>query len=309
MQTAEKYFMTVAEEKGISSAARVLYITQQSLSEQMQKLEQLYGNKLFLRKPRFQLTQEGEALYRTLQKVRILEDGLQTELTEIRDKQHGHLNIGIHSVRARCILPETLVRFRALCPNVKLNFYSHDTSDFEKMLLNGDLDLFFGINARDLPEFRRIRIASEAAFLVVSADYLEKTLDRDPAEIGIITREDLQKMTLILNQQATNFRLRINEYLEGLTFAPEQIISVDGYYVQMELASRQLGACFCPQQMLRNALLPRASRISGRLLSFPIPEITDSNELYLVTHRHAYQSGYMKTFLEILIEECRRSME
>ena len=39
MQTAEKYFMTVAEEKGISSAARVLYITQQSLSEQMQKLE------------------------------------------------------------------------------------------------------------------------------------------------------------------------------------------------------------------------------------------------------------------------------
>ena len=100
MQTAEKYFMTVAEEKGISSAARVLYITQQSLSEQMQKLEQLYGSKLFLRKPRFQLTQEGEALYRTLQKVRILEDGLQTELTVIRDKQHGLLNIGIHSVLA-----------------------------------------------------------------------------------------------------------------------------------------------------------------------------------------------------------------
>ncbi len=69
----------------------------------------------------------------------------------------------------RYILTRTACSFNSVG---ELNFYSHDTSDFEKMLLNGDLDLFFGINARDLPEFRRIRIASEAAFLVVSADYL-----------------------------------------------------------------------------------------------------------------------------------------
>ena len=53
MKTAEKYYMAVVEEQGISEAARKLYITQQSLSEQMQKLEQQYGGKLFLRRPRF----------------------------------------------------------------------------------------------------------------------------------------------------------------------------------------------------------------------------------------------------------------
>ncbi len=308
MQTAEKYFMTVAEERGISPAARKLYITQQSLSEQMQKLEQLMGAKLFLRKPRFQLTQEGEALFHALRKIRILEDGLQAELSEIRDKQRGRLNIGIHSARARCILPQTVALFRSRYPNVVLNFYNHDTHDFEKMLLNGDLDFFFGVNASDLPEFRRIRIASEAAFLVVSADYLKEVLERDPAEIEVIRREDLERMTLILSQQPTNFRLRINEYLDGLSIAPEQIISVDGYSVQMELASCRVGACFCPQQMLRNALLPRTARISGRLLSFPVPEINDSNELFIVTHRQAYVSEYMKTFMDILQEECLKNM-
>ena len=213
MKTAEKYYMAVVEEQGISEAARKLYITQQSLSEQMQKLEQQYGGKLFLRRPRFQLTQEGELLYRTLQKIRILEDGLDSAMTEIREKQKGRLNIGIHSSRARCILPEAIARFRKQYPHVVLNFYNHDTSDFEKMLLNGDLDLFFGINARDLPEFRRVHVASESAFLVVSADYLRDTLERDPADIGEVAREDLQKMTLILNQQASNFRKRVNEYL------------------------------------------------------------------------------------------------
>lgn len=39
MVIGHKYFMIVAEEKSISRAAKRLYITQQSLSEQMQKLE------------------------------------------------------------------------------------------------------------------------------------------------------------------------------------------------------------------------------------------------------------------------------
>ena len=115
-------------------------------------------------------------------------------------------------------------------------------------------------------------------------------------------------MTLILNQQASNFRKRVDEYLEGLSFSPEQIISVDGYSLQMELASHQVGACFCPQQMLRNILLPRASRIAGRLLSFPVPEITDPNELFLVTHRQAYVSEYMRVFMNLIVEECRRTL-
>ena len=144
MKTAEKYYMAVVEEQGISEAARKLYITQQSLSEQMQKLEQQYGGKLFLRRPRFQLTQEGELLYGTLQKIRILEDGLDTAMTEIREKQKGRLNIGIHSSRARCILPEAIARFRKQYPHVVLNFYNHDTSDFEQMLLNGDLPQSIG---------------------------------------------------------------------------------------------------------------------------------------------------------------------
>ena len=155
MKTAEKYYMAVVEEQGISEAARKLYITQQSLSEQMQKLEQQYGGKLFLRRPRFQLTQEGELLYRTLQKIRILEDGLDSAMTEIREKQKGRLNIGIHSSRARCILPEAIARFRKQYPHVVLNFYNHDTSDFEKMLLNGDLDwcprTISGIRWRGIP--------------------------------------------------------------------------------------------------------------------------------------------------------------
>ena len=46
-----KYFLLVAEELNITRAAERLYISQQSLSNHIQRLEQYYGTKLFYRKP------------------------------------------------------------------------------------------------------------------------------------------------------------------------------------------------------------------------------------------------------------------
>lgn len=46
-------FLVLAEEQSISRVAQHLFVTQQSMSEQMKRLEQLYCAKLFTRRPRF----------------------------------------------------------------------------------------------------------------------------------------------------------------------------------------------------------------------------------------------------------------
>lgn len=44
-----KYFIAIAEEQNISAAARKLYVSQQSLSEHLKKLETEIGAPLFIR--------------------------------------------------------------------------------------------------------------------------------------------------------------------------------------------------------------------------------------------------------------------
>lgn len=144
MTTGMEYFLVLAEEQSISRAAQRLFVTQQSMSEQMKRLEQIYGAKLFIRRPRFQLTAAGEALLSAARQIRILEQGLTVQLHNIQEKGGGQLRIGIHATRARMFLPQAVEQFYRVFPNVELIFFHDDTRDFEQMLLNGDLDLFLG---------------------------------------------------------------------------------------------------------------------------------------------------------------------
>lgn len=47
------YFVVLAKELHMTHAAKKLYITQQNLSQHIQKLEAHYGVELFVRKPKW----------------------------------------------------------------------------------------------------------------------------------------------------------------------------------------------------------------------------------------------------------------
>lgn len=56
------YFTELAKELHMTNTAQKLYITQQNLSQHIQRLEQYYGVELFYRKPKLSLTYAGEQL-------------------------------------------------------------------------------------------------------------------------------------------------------------------------------------------------------------------------------------------------------
>ena len=58
-----KYFIAIAEEESISAAARKLFVSQQSLSEHLKKLENQIGVPLFNRETPLSLTVAGETYF------------------------------------------------------------------------------------------------------------------------------------------------------------------------------------------------------------------------------------------------------
>ena len=63
------YFVELARELHVTNTAQKLYISQQNLSQHIQRLEQYYGVSLFHRKPKLALTYEGEQLYAVAVKI------------------------------------------------------------------------------------------------------------------------------------------------------------------------------------------------------------------------------------------------
>ncbi len=63
------YFVELAKELHFTNTAQKLYISQQNLSQHIQKLEQYYGVVLFHRKPKLTLTYAGEQLLASATKI------------------------------------------------------------------------------------------------------------------------------------------------------------------------------------------------------------------------------------------------
>ena len=63
------YFVELAKELHVTNTAQKLYISQQNLSQHIQRVEQYYGVPLFHRKPKLALTYAGEQLYAVAVKI------------------------------------------------------------------------------------------------------------------------------------------------------------------------------------------------------------------------------------------------
>ena len=135
-----KYFVKIAETLNFSEAAKSLFITQSTLSQQIRQLEQEVNAQLFERNNHIvRLTEAGEEL---LPYARQALKASQACLDRIQDLQHlltGTLNIGV-TFSFSPILTEALFAFIKLYPKVKLNIFYKPMAELMKMLEHDEVD-------------------------------------------------------------------------------------------------------------------------------------------------------------------------
>ena len=95
------YFVELAKELHVTNTAQKLYISQQNLSQHIQRLEQYYGVPLFHRKPKLALTYAGEQLYAVAVKILAEEHEFQNRLADISEKSIGNLKLADRSASRR----------------------------------------------------------------------------------------------------------------------------------------------------------------------------------------------------------------
>ncbi|MGM9785542.1 MAG: LysR substrate-binding domain-containing protein [Candidatus Cryptobacteroides sp.] len=147
-----KYFVKTAQTLNFSEAARLLYVTQSTLSQQVRQLEIELGTTLFTRDSHsVQLTESGEQLLplaqRTLQDAAACQD----RIKDLQQMLSGSLNIGITYTFAP-LLTETLMEFMKIHPGVKLNIYYKTMEELMEMLCKRELDFVLAFKPSSIHE-------------------------------------------------------------------------------------------------------------------------------------------------------------
>ena len=180
-----RYFVAVAEELHFGRAAARLHLAQPPLSQQIRKLEEIVGHKLFARTSReVKLTSAGEVL---LERARRTMRNLREDLEEARSVGRGEvgfLRVGFIGSSMLTALPAIFGTYRLSYPKVNLQLQESYTSGVMDGLLKGTLDAGIVRDGGPTPGLEVETLFSEPFVAVLSSKHrLAKQRTLSPREL------------------------------------------------------------------------------------------------------------------------------
>lgn len=139
-----RYFLAVARLRSFTRAAQHEHVAQPSLSQQIRKLEDELGARLFNRPARsITLTPFGQRFEHRARRVLDEIEGARHEMDEMLGLRRGSVNLGAIPTLAPYLLPSILAEFSRVYPGIAVNMRENLTSSLVAELAAGELDLAF----------------------------------------------------------------------------------------------------------------------------------------------------------------------
>jgi len=133
-------FLAVAELGGMTAAASQLHLTQAAVSQQIKRLEELFGTQLFERGKRgLARTSAADRLLAKARAMLSLNDEIYQMMT--RPEFEGRVRLGIPHDVVQTFMPDVLRRFDRAWPRVQVSLACSTTPVLLERLKAGDIDL------------------------------------------------------------------------------------------------------------------------------------------------------------------------
>ena len=282
----------VAREASFGRAATSLGYTQSAISQQIQTLERLVGERLLERPggPRaVSLTEAGRLLLRHAEAIVARLHAAQADMAALASGEGGRLRVGtFQSVGAR-VLPAVMRRFTAAWPHVTVEL-TESSSDEEllRFVERGELDLAFAMPPLLEGPFEALELLADPYVLLVPAQH-------DLAQATRASLADVGDLTLIGNRACRSTTLAEGELAQRGVGLDVAFRSDDNGTVQ-GLVEAGFGVALVPLL----ATDPKDERI--RVLELD-PEIPP-RRIALVWHRDRHRPPAARAFVDVAVEVC-----
>jgi LysR family transcriptional regulator, hydrogen peroxide-inducible genes activator len=242
-----RYFAAVARTGNFSQAARECRVAQPSLSQQILKLEDEVGERLFERTRRRALLTPAGSLFlpHALSILDAAERGRQ-EIREMGGQVRGNIRLGALPTIAPYFLPNVIRSFRTKYPGVELIIHEETTQQLLHGLEEKELDLALLSDASPNPRIEIRPLFSEELLLCLPAAHALVKQKK-------VVADDLQDEKFILMQDGHCLGAQAQQFCESKGFHPE--ISCRSAQIGTVLAMVQagLGISLIPEMALAGA--------------------------------------------------------
>lgn len=298
-----EYFVAVAKCRNITRAAEELGITQQALSNQIVRMEQEMGCKLFNRKNGLSLTSSGEYFYNSAVHILNISHETETVINDINENKRGELKIGISFSRGQAILPLILPQYNEKYPYVKLSVFEGSSRQLEGDLEKGVIDVLIGYAPFMLEAAVTHNLIRERIFLVIP-----KNEKYDPLVKEFLGKKDFRTFRdcpFILLKGNDRIRTLVNAEFNRSGFAPNIALETENIQTAFSLAAEGMGITVCPELYLSSPYTIagiRESDIRNQVVMVPLSDSRYSDTVAIGYNADRYLSKNAKTFIDMAVE-------
>ncbi|AEI41056.1 LysR family transcriptional regulator [Paenibacillus mucilaginosus] len=251
-----RYFMAIAEEGGITRAARVLNIEQPPLSRQLRQMEQELGVTLFDRSgSRLKLTPAGERLRQRAQGLLAQFHETVQEVKELEEGVRGVLSIG-SVVSCISLLPPKIEVFRERYPEVTFKIQEGDHYQLGEQLEKRSIDLILArlpFEASGSAEHAVLPLPSDPFVAVIPAPWSGRF---SPGRIRMNELADVPFLSL-KTEKTTGMHEKVMKECREHGFEPRVIGECSSVAIIIALVAAGIGATVFPASVMASFTLPQ----------------------------------------------------
>lgn len=245
------YVIAIAKEKSISRAAEKLQISQPALSQQLKKLEQELGTRLFVReKNQLRLTDAGKVYLNGAQSILTIYEQAMERIAHLSHNGRSQITLVYNTSLLPDFATKILPTFQKLHPDLLLSTVDGNVSVAKNYLLAGTADL--AVMACHDPAHNlldSVPLHTEELLLAMPAD---DPLNQVFLQQGVDLRR-LQHTPFILNQANSFFRSVERERFLQQDITPFVLCEISDLQASLKMVRDHKGCAFIPRSMARNA--------------------------------------------------------
>ena len=211
-------FYFVCKNESFSKAARLLGLTQPSISYNIKKLEDKLGVKLFIRGNSLVLTPEAEALLPYVEEaINTIKRG-ESKVNDIINLKKGQISIGVPSHIGVFLLSDIIKKFNIIYPNIRIRVVCKPTKELFRLLNLNELDIVIDCSPleENINNFVIVKFSNEKCVFACNKNFKE-LINRK------ISLNELNNYPLIVPSKTSSNTKRLMSLYESkkIPFDPE----------------------------------------------------------------------------------------
>ena len=286
-------FARVAEAKSFSEAAKILYLTQPTVSAHVASLEKELGVCLLMRSTKeVSLTEEGEILYDYAMQMLELEQQIRERFGS-RKKEGAVLRIAASTLPSQYLLPEIMVRFRERYPGVRLRVMETDSTGAVEQILSRRADIGFAGTVLEEKQCVYIPFYQDELVVIIPGEGLEGP------ESAAETAAWIRRMPVILREEGSGTRKEAQRLLRqmGIELSELNIVaSIQNQETIKRSVRNGMGISILSRLAAEDEIR------SGVLRAVPLGETGGKRNINLVFDRRSLHSTEAEKLIDLVKE-------